>query len=866
MTSVLLQGITRRFPGVLAVDDLTLDLQGGSVYALVGSNGAGKSTVIKMLSGLLRPDAGSILIDGRPTRLRNARVAAAQGIVTVHQEAEYFPTLSVAENIALITDYAHQTGWIHSARTAAAARPFLEQWAHPPSPYAAATTLSVAERQLLQVATAIAKAPRMLILDEPTASLSQSECDWLFKKIDQLRAAGTAVLYVSHRLDEVLRLADYVTVMRDGAVIWTRPVAEASRQEMIAAMVGDATATTVAERSQPEPRVKPEPCATPAGKQLAPLPAQSTSLEPLLVVRDLSDDADQAGVSLSVFAGEVVAIYGLIGSGRSEFVQLLYGMRRARRGEVTLHQRTMRIRSPRDAMREGICYLPEDRLSQAVFPTRSIRDNTVISTLDQLSPSRRLGPWSLIHRGRESAATMKVLDQFRVRYHDPSQAMLGLSGGNQQKVVLGRCMLARPAVFLLDEPTRGVDIRAKDDMHAALRELASEGAAVIMITSELSEAMEYSDRVIVFRQGRVAAEFDPRDSTAAEITDAAFPETSLHYRDAGPCAAAADSTVATRRQSRLGWRHLTTDLALAVTVLCMVAILQFSSDGFRLLSVADAAATWVLLSLAAMCVIVVGGIDISIGSILALSAVTAAFVLRVPWPPQLIVPLAVIAAVGVGGAAGFANAWVSLVGRVHPIVVTLGTMTIYRGMVITLLGRNAMTGLPKEFGALAIHPSTGFRTSVLTATVVALLAHLWLAHTRRGRRLYAVGSNPIAARMAGISPEKTWWLAFAVSGALVGLAGVLQLASSMQMQGRLAQGWELVAIAAAVIGGVSITGGRGTVLGVVLAAVLLRLTNSVLVHWGIADHHVDLMIGSMLVLAILIDRGWKAGSGGRRRE
>ncbi|MDE2964297.1 MAG: ABC transporter permease, partial [Acidobacteriota bacterium] len=288
--------------------------------------------------------------------------------------------------------------------------------------------------------------------------------------------------------------------------------------------------------------------------------------------------------------------------------------------------------------------------------------------------------------------------------------------------------------------------------------------------------------------------------------------------------------------------------------------LTVSTEGFSLLNLLTHASLWAILGLAAASVIVGRGIDISIGSMVALSAASAAMVLKLPYSPEVLIPVAILAGLLAGTAAGVLNAVLALLGGLHPIVVTLGTLTIYRGLVIAMLGGKPMTGLPPEFGRLAIDPATGFRGAVVVAALVVLLVYLWMAHTPGGRHVYALGSSPRAAGLLGLSRARLWPVTFGLGGLLAGVAGVLQLSMGQQMQARLGAGWELSAIAVAVIGGVAITGGRGTVLGVVLGALLLRLVNSALVRWGVSDQQTDLVVGSLILAALLLDlawRGWK---------
>ncbi|MFP6674558.1 MAG: ATP-binding cassette domain-containing protein, partial [Pirellulaceae bacterium] len=609
-----------------------------------------------ILSGLLKPDSGNIQIDGKDVEFHSPRVAQNFGIVTVHQEGEFFSTLSIAENLALATEYpVNRCGLIQFRRMNQQAEKHfcLAQWTDPPQPHDSASVMSIAQRQMLQTAAAIASRPRILVLDEPTSALSQSECDWLFGQIERLKQRGTAILYVSHRLDEVRRIADHVMVMRDGRHVWTRPAADLSRDAMVRGIAGD----------------QPESPTAPSRQQGQPKVAMANSDSPVLVVDGLSDSVhEERAVSLSIQPGEIVGVYGLIGSGRTEFAQTLFGIRKRKRGRVYLNGQEVSIRSPREAVKAGIAYVPEDRLCEGVFSGRSVRANGVIATL---------GKWSIagiVRRSQEDLTADQIVSDFDIRCRSTSQTMGTLSGGNQQKVVLGRWLLTAPKVLILDEPTRGVDVRAREEIHSSIKHLTEQGTAVLLISSELSEVTDYCDRVVVFRGGSNVAEFDPRVTSIEPIADAAFPTSESNEHVSRPPHVATHPLA--KRLSQLRSRSASGDMVLALCVLALIVLLEASSSGFSLLSLASAASVWTLLSLAAMCVILVGGIDISIGSVLALAAVVAAIILKQPWPTWVSIPVAVSAAIAAGTAAGLLNAWIALAGRVHPIVVTLGTMTI----------------------------------------------------------------------------------------------------------------------------------------------------------------------------------------------
>ena len=819
--------IRRTFPGVVALGGVSLDLFPGEVHALIGENGAGKSTLIKIICGALTPDSGELFFQGREVRWPTPVAARAQGMVTVHQELELFPTLSVAENMALATGLPLRgPGLVDWNRVHRRARETVRQIGETIDVRQPASQLSVAHRQMIQVAAAILQNAKVVVLDEPTSALSEEEARWLFQQIARLKADGAGILYISHRQEEIFRLADRITVLRDGLKVWTRARQVVGPEQAIEAMVGRPAATLGA----------------------APSDERNSSTDQEGPVRfQVSGFTDRGGrfrqLDLEAGSGEIVGIYGLVGAGRSEFAQAVFGLRPAG-GLVRIDGNRCEIGRPREALKAGIAYVPEDRLSQGLCLGLPVRSNAVLSTLQR---------WTrgfLASRTREQQATRQIAGQLEVRYRSTEQPVQQLSGGNQQKVVLGRWLLAQPKVLILDEPTRGVDVGAKAEIHRHLRRLAGEGCAILLISSELPEVLEHSDRVVVFREGEIAGEFDPGQAGPAQIAAAALPRQSPGEASAGQ----PQATV-----SRFQGRSFN-ELALLLCVAGLGLWLTVSTEGFSLLNLLTHTSLWAILGLAAASVIVGRGIDISIGSMVALSAASTAMVLKLPYSAEFLIPAAILAGLLAGTAAGVLNAVLALLGGLHPIVVTLGTLTIYRGLVIAMLGGRPMTGLPPQFGRLAIDPATGFRGSVAVAALVVLLVYLWMAHTRSGRHVYALGSAPRAAELLGLSKARLWPVTFGLGGLLAGLAGVLQLSMGQQMQARLGAGWELSAIAVAVIGGVGITGGRGTVLGVVLGALLLRLVNSALVRWGVSDQQSDLVVGSLILAALLLDlawRGWK---------
>jgi ABC-type sugar transport system ATPase subunit/ribose/xylose/arabinose/galactoside ABC-type transport system permease subunit len=814
MSAVIeLTGIVRTFPGVVALQEVALALQPGRVHALVGENGAGKSTLIHVLGGSLRPDRGDILLDGRPVRFADAHAAHALGIVTVHQEVELFPDLTVRENIGLEQGLPARLGWIDHRELRRRARAALDAMKADLAPDAPAAGLSPAQRQLLLLGAALSRPVRVLVLDEPTSSLSAAETDVLFAQVRRLRDAGVAILYVSHRFEEIFALADEVTVLRDGRRVWHGALRDTSPEHLIERMVGRETVGAAAHVSTPGPV--------------------------LLRCEGLSaDDGTFTGISLEVRAGEVLGLYGLVGAGRSEWAQGVLGLRPLAAGGLWLAGRAVVPRGPGPMAGHGLVYVPEDRLRQGLCRGLSVRANMVLSTLRQLG-----GPW--LTRAPEARRTRAAVGTLGVRLRSIEQAVGTLSGGNQQKVVLGRWLEVRPRVLLLDEPTRGIDVAAKAEVHALIRRLAGQGLAVVLISSELPEVLSQSDRIGVFREGRLAGFFDPRATSANEVAAAALPCAVQASGEDRPAAAVPG------RGRFLPLR----EAALALLLLVLFAVLEGRTG--RLLTVgslqnlATDTALLAFCALGAAVVLIAGGIDISLGSQMALAAGVAGGLWEQGSPLAVVLPVAVL----VGGACGLANAVLTLAGRVHPIVITLGTLSFYRGLLLWRLDQDLQ--IPSSLRAALIDARAGLPPLAWLGLATAVLAAAFLRRTVAGRELYAVGSNAAAAHRAGISKARAWMLAFTLQGALAGLAGMLYLARSGSLQPVSYEDKTLDAIAAAVVGGVALTGGRGSVAGVLLGCLLLVSLPPACEYLHLPVTWQRSLVGAVMVVAVTLDTLWR---------
>jgi ABC-type sugar transport system ATPase subunit len=484
---VTMTGISKSFVGVKVLKDVGFDVRPGEVHALLGENGAGKSTLIKILSGLYQPDAGTVAIDGRPVKFASTRDATAAGIATVYQELLLFPELSVAENVFLGNYPRKAGGAIDWATVRARTRELLDSLdTYDLDVDTKVLSLSVAQRQRVEIAKALSKNARILIMDEPTASLVESDVQRLMKVVRQLRERGVGIVYVSHRMPEIFALADRVTVLRDGAFVATKAIGEVNEAGLVSLMVG-----------RPIENLFPKVEAAVGGT--------------VLEVRNLNHGRHVRDISFALRQGEILGVAGLVGSGRTELALTLFGMTPATSGEILLDEKPVSIRSPREARDLGIAYVPEDRGQQGLVKAMAIRKNVTMARLDEVSDG------IFLKARAETARALAAVKRLAIRCRDVDQKAGELSGGNQQKVVIAKWLETNPRVLILDEPTRGVDVGAKSEIHAIMGELVKQGVAILMISSELPEVLGMSDRVLVMSGGRITQVLERAEATPERV-------------------------------------------------------------------------------------------------------------------------------------------------------------------------------------------------------------------------------------------------------------------------------------------------------------------------------------------------------------
>ena len=475
-----LREITKKFPGVRALSEVSLSLWPGQVTALVGENGAGKSTVVKILTGVYQPDRGSIRVEGTEVAFPTAKAAAEAGITAIHQETVLFDDLSVAENIFIGHAPRSPLGLIDTRTMIRRAREILAELGADIEPSARLRDLGIANKHLVAVARALSVDARVVIMDEPTAALSHKEISELFGLVEKLKAQGKAILFISHKFEEIFRIADRFTVFRDGLLVGEGRIDETSEAALVTLMVG-----------REVDRIFP--------------PRKHAIGEEVLRVEGYAHPTEFADIAFALHRGEILGFYGLVGAGRSELMQALFGITRPSRGTVRIEGEVRTIRSPAHAVASGVVYVPEDRGGQGTIAAMPIFQNV---TMPSLSTTSRNG---FLRLAEEFRLAREFTGRLDLRAASLDSRVANLSGGNQQKVVIAKWLATRPRIIILDEPTKGIDIGSKAAMHAFMAELASEGLAIIMVSSEIPEILGMSDRVIVMREGRIAAELTGGD-------------------------------------------------------------------------------------------------------------------------------------------------------------------------------------------------------------------------------------------------------------------------------------------------------------------------------------------------------------------
>ena len=820
--------IRKSFPGVLALSDVSLSIRKGEIHALLGQNGAGKSTLVKILTGVYQPDAGEIVIEGKPVKMRAPSDAEMNGVVIVHQDQQLVGQFDVTRNAFLGREIISAGGFLDMPAMRRAMKTTLDRVGASFSPDTLVRDLSVAQREQVAIAAALLRNPKVLVLDEPTASLSEAEAELLFSIVRALRDDGVTIVYISHYLDEVLDLVDRITVLRDGKLIETRDVAGVSRGDIVRMMLGR-------EISQLYP------------KEEVPIGA------PLLEVKDLKQGHAVRGVNITVRRGEIFGIAGLMGAGRSELAMALFGALPRDGGMVTLDGNRSRPGNPRAAMREGFALIPEDRRHEGLITEMTVRDNLTLPNI------ARWSSFGLLNLSREARDAKDLIGRLAIQPPNTRQLTRNLSGGNQQKIVIGRWLLGDTQVFLFDEPTTGVDVGSKVEIYRQMVELARRGAAVIFISSDFEEIAGMCDRAAVMHKGKINAILE-RDELSAE---------KLLFRASGSSGgeetANTDETVlpdtpdATVTPAGSVFGNWGTIIGM-VLVLCAIA---FFAPGFvnpgNIFDVLKQGSVLAFIALGVTVVLIAGGFDMSAGAVSQFTTNVAA--------GTLTAGMGSLAAIAIGGAAGIVlgivNAALVLILGMPPFVATLGTMFVTMGATLLYNGGKALTlyNQPEFF-----YIGQGYVGPVpfvfILLAIVTLVLHVVLRKTRLGLRMYAVGQNLSAAELRGIRQKPYALASFVLGGLVLGLAGVV-LASYSYGASALATGIDFLisALAAAFLGSTLSKAGDLNVIGTVVVALFLASLSNGLIQIGVSDQALPGIQGIVLIIAIALGVVRKRGIG-----
>jgi ABC-type sugar transport system ATPase subunit len=485
-------GISKSFPGVVALDDVGITVCRGEIHTLMGENGAGKSTLMKILAGVYQKDSGRIILKGKNTEIKNEFHALQLGIAMVHQELNNFPDMTVAENIFAGREPG-SFGMLNRARMNAMAHKVLSDFRLTTDPGKRMRELSISEMQLVEIAKAVSCKADLLIMDEPTSAISSDDARFLFAVLQRLKESGVSVIYISHKMDEVFRISDRITVLRDGRWISTQRADQVTWGRLITSMVGREL------------------------KELFPQ-RKTTPGEPVLQIDNLGRGMAFTGISLTLRQGEVLGMAGLVGSGRTEFLESVFGFIPADTGEIRVRGKQVEINSPFDAIRNGIALVPEDRKLSGLNLEASVMFNITLPTLSRLA--NRIG---IINRKKESGASEDIIHKLRIKAQNIRQGVGNLSGGNQQKIVIAKWLLSQPAILLLDEPTRGIDIGAKSEIYRLMNDLIAQGISILMVSSEMTELIGMCDRILTLRKGCLSGEFNQSQFNQEHILTAIMP-------------------------------------------------------------------------------------------------------------------------------------------------------------------------------------------------------------------------------------------------------------------------------------------------------------------------------------------------------
>ncbi len=811
-----LQGITKRYGGVTALANVDFACSLGTIHAVVGENGAGKSSLMKIIAGVVRPDEGQLYLEDQPVQFASPAEAARLGIACIFQELSLLPDLSVSDNISIAGPPKH-FGLIDRRRQRRTAEKVLRQVGCPDvHPDERVKDLPLSRQQMVEIAKALVRNPRLIIMDEATSALTARDVEQLYRIIRELRDRGLAVLYISHRMPEISALADICSVFRNGKHIDTFPMASRTTEEIVPMMIGRELAKAYPAKIDTN------------GASVTRIDSahHKPQAGPLLEIRNLTWSNVLHGISLRLAPGEIVGLGGLDGQGQSELLLALFGALRGIGGEVLIGGRRLAIEHPRQAKARKIGLIPQDRQTQGLLLPMSIEDNLVLAAAPDLSK------YGVIDRARERSAIDQAVAKLQIRANDLAAPVRTLSGGNQQKVVIGKWLLKNPRILLLNDPTRGIDVGTKQELYRLMRELAQTGIGILFYSTDYEELIGMCDRVAVCYGGKLVRELSGPDLNEHDLISA-----SLNLGESSAAADSSSRSLETGRPKVSAWQNLNrfwkrnAGPALSFLVFAIMFILFASqqSNGLStnvLTSVSNKGAVLAYVAIAQTLVILTGGFDLSVGMIMTMASCLASVVLNGSPGQTALGALAVLAS---GLLAGIINAVIVVLGRIQPIIATLATGAIYFGVALWL--RPSPGGTVNEDLSNALTYDVG-GVSTTFLLLLATIAFVWwpFRNSVLGRNCYALGSSERAAYMSGLAIGRARFAAYSLAGLLAATGGLLLSLISLSGEASASQGgfYTLNSIAAVAIGGTSLFGGSGGIIGSICGALILRTISDLL--------------------------------------
>ena len=838
-----MEGVSKRYGGVRALEEARFECVKGRIHAVLGENGAGKSTLIKVMAGVVQPDSGRLRMEGQPVTFRNPAAATEAGIACIFQELSLIPDLTVADNIA-ITSPPTRLGLIDRRAQRRVAEEALARAGagdiHPLSPV---KDLPLSRRQLVEIAKALSRRPKILILDEATSALTADDVERVFRVLKQLRSEGLAIVYISHRMHEVAKLADDCTVFRNGRSVATFNAGTKSDEAIVELMIGREYKSV-----------------------FPPKAAEMLKRAPALKVKNLSWVGRLNGIELSIRPGEVVGLGGLDGQGQHELLLALFGVLVGVSSTVEVAGKPVTLKSPRTAKGKGMALIPADRKTEGLMLPMSVRDNL------SFAAAERFCRFGLIDSTAEKTAVDRVIQLLQIRSDGTDGPVGALSGGNQQKVVIGKWLMIEPRIILLNDPTRGVDVATKQEFYQCLRRLADEGAAILFYSTDYDELIGCCDRVLVLYNGAVVrtlegAAITERDliasalnlpTAATESAPVAITETrpSTERFSSQPAEATPSSPRAVNRRKR-DWNFFFAEqrgllFAIALFIAMFALYLSKHPAGFSARVVNTAANTGTLLALAAMAQtipVITGGLDLSVGMVLVLANCLASTLMN---GSPLQTAAGVVAVLVVGLLCGAINGSIVVYGRLQPIIATLATGAIYYGVALWLRPSPGGT-VNTDFADVVVSSLPG-GIPVSLVLLLGIVLFIWLPyrHSVLGRGAYAIGSSEQAAYMSGIPIARAKFLAYVLAGLLSSVAGLLLtcITYSGEANATLGGSYTLNSIAAVVIGGTSLFGGSGGAIGSIFGAFVLRTIGNLLLVFDLEPLWQPLFLGVVLLVAV----------------